>query len=164
MVQKMESMTHHLNHTCMDHSLFVSYMSYVVCKKLGWDYSSAARAGLLHDLFLYDWKKGDKHEGLHGFTHPREAYKNAEELCRLHEQEDSLNDIEKDIILKHMWPLGKSMPKYKESFVVCIADKVCAFAEIFMIYKYMSFHKAKSMILKDRKNFLREQRLKKRSA
>ena len=158
-VKKMERMTHHLNHTCMDHSLFVSYVSYVICKKFGWDYYSAARAGLLHDLFLYDWKKGDHHEGLHGFAHPKVACKNAEELCRLNENEDSLSELEKDIILKHMWPLGSSMPKYKESFVVCIADKICAMAELLFIFRLLRFKKGKSLILKDRKKFLREQRL-----
>ena len=150
-VQKMDKMKHHLGNTCMDHSLFVAYMSYSICKKFGWDYESAARAGLLHDLFLYDWKKGTEHEGLHGVVHPRIAYENAEELCRENENEEELNSLEKDIILKHMWPLASSMPKYKESFVVCIADKVCAMAELSLIYRVLRFRKVKSLILRERK-------------
>jgi len=28
-----------------------------ICKKYNLDYASAARAGMVHDLFLYDWRK-----------------------------------------------------------------------------------------------------------
>ncbi len=49
---------------------------------------------MLHDLFLYDWrKKQDDRKGLHAFTHPKTAYKNASKLF-------ALNEKEKDIILK----------------------------------------------------------------
>ena len=37
--------------------------------------------------------------------------------------EKLLNDIEKDIIIKHMWPVTIRFPKYAESFIVGIADK-----------------------------------------
>jgi uncharacterized protein len=40
-----------------------------------------------------------------------------------------LNDIEKDIIEKHMWPLTLKLPKYKEAFIVSFVDKYCAFME-----------------------------------
>ena len=39
------------------------------------DYVSVARAGMLHDLFLYDWRKRENgRKGLHAFTHPKSAY------------------------------------------------------------------------------------------
>jgi uncharacterized protein len=148
-VRKMDEITHHLNQSCMDHSLFVSYVSYLVCRKFKWDSISAARAGLLHDLFLYDWKNGDEHEGLHGVTHPKVAYKNAEQLCRDKEGENNLSELEKDIILKHMWPLSPKKPSYKESFVVCMADKVCALLELCQIYKRLKFRRTTSAIIKN---------------
>ena len=37
-----------------------------------------------------------------------------------------LTDKEKDIIVKHMWPLSPWMPRYKESFTVSMMDKYCA--------------------------------------
>ena len=40
-----------------------------------------------------------------------------------------LNDIEKDIILKHMWPVTFSTPHYLETFVVTFVDKYCAIKE-----------------------------------
>ena len=74
--------------------------------------------GMLHDLFLYDWRHSKKKlnlEGLHAFVHPKIALRNASELFLL-------NDKEKDIILKHMWPVTFfSLPKYRESYIyVCL--------------------------------------------
>ena len=56
-VQQMDNFRQHYDSTCLEHCLEVSYISYKICKKLGLDYVSAARAGLLHDLFLYDWRR-----------------------------------------------------------------------------------------------------------
>jgi uncharacterized protein len=134
----------------MEHSLFVAYVSFLVCKKFGWDYLSAARGGLLHDLFLYDWKKGEMHEGIHGFTHPKAACKNAEALCHTKDGEQELSELEKDIILKHMWPLTIRKPAYKESFVVCIADKICAALELCRIYERLKFKRTTSSIIRGR--------------
>jgi len=60
--------------------------------------------------------------GLHGFVHPGIAVQNANEYF-------SLNNIEKDIIEKHMWPLTLRLPRYKEAYVVLMVDKYCAFSE-----------------------------------
>ena len=54
-VMQMKNYRHHYNSTCYDHCLEVAYLSYLFCKKHHLDYVSAARAGMLHDLFLYDW-------------------------------------------------------------------------------------------------------------
>ena len=68
---------------------------------------------------------------MHGFTHPEAALCNASKICEL-------TELEQDIILKHMWPLTlRKIPKYKESFVVNAADKVCALAEMLQIYRLM---------------------------
>lgn len=122
-VQKMKLYRQHFNTSCFDHCLLVSYNLYLLCKKYNLDSVSAARAGLLHDLFLYDWrKKIEGRKGLHAFTHPKTAYLNAKELF-------DLNDKEKDIILKHMWPVTPGLPKYKESFLITYVDKYMAVIE-----------------------------------
>lgn len=119
-VKLMKKYMQHGDISCYDHSLHVSYISFRLCKKLGLDPCSAARGGLLHDFFLYDWHTDSKpYTGLHGFVHPSIALKNANEYF-------SLNNIEKDIIEKHMWPLTLRLPKYKESYVVLMVDKYCA--------------------------------------
>jgi len=122
-VLSMRDFIQHGNTSCLEHSLYVSYSSYLICKRLGFDYRSAARGGLLHDFFLYDWHGEKPYKGLHGFIHANIALQNANKYF-------NLNEREKDIIQKHMWPLTIRLPRYKEAFVVSLADKYCATAEI----------------------------------
>jgi len=122
-VQMMKHFKHHYHTTCFEHSLNVSYHSYIVCKNMGLDYVSAARGGLLHDLFLYDWRVTELERGKHAFRHPGIALENANRIF-------TLNEIEQDIIQKHMWPLTIMPPKFYESLIVCIVDKYCATLEI----------------------------------
>ncbi|MDD3225688.1 MAG: HD family phosphohydrolase [Clostridium sp.] len=122
-VQSMKRFIQHSDLSCFEHCINVSYNSYLICRHLGLDYYAAARGGLLHDLFLYDWHITKHKNGLHAFSHPYAALKNANNYFEL-------NDKEKDIIQKHMWPLTLKLPKYKESFIVSFVDKYCAFAEV----------------------------------
>ena len=120
-VQEMKKYRQHFNTSCFDHCIEVSYWSFLICKKLHLDYISMARGALLHDLFLYEWRGSKKRLMLskcHAFIHPYIALKNASKIC-------NLNDKEKDIILKHMWPVSLlNPPKYKESFIITIVDKI----------------------------------------
>ena len=54
--------------------------------------------------------------------HAKQACRNAAELT-------DISALERDIIEKHMWPMTKSLPKYKESYVIMIIDKYCAVLE-----------------------------------
>jgi uncharacterized protein len=125
MVRSMKNYPQHSATDCLEHNLYVSYSSYLICRRLGLDDRSAARGGLLHDFFLYDWhvKVKRPYEGLHGFVHPRIALRNANQYFQL-------NELEQDIIVKHMGPLTITLPKHKEAFIVALADKYCAFMEI----------------------------------
>ena len=43
----------------------------------------------------------------------------------------TLSTREKDIILKHMWPMTPTrLPRYKESMVIVLTDKYCAMLEV----------------------------------
>ena len=124
-VQSLKEFGHHIYLTRFQHSFNVSYYNYVVCKFFGLDAKSAARAGLLHDLFFYDRHtcndgKGKKN---HLREHPALALENAEKSF-------DLNDIEKDIIKKHMFPLTLKLPKYRETAVIILTDKFCALMEM----------------------------------
>lgn len=123
MVGTMENFIQHGDINCLEHSLYVSYSSFLICRRLGLDYRSAARGGLLHDFFLYDWHIAKPYRGPHGFIHPAVALKNAN-------RHFTLNDREKDIIRKHMWPMTMRPPRYKETVVVLLVDKYCATMEI----------------------------------
>ncbi len=114
---------HHRNVSRLEHCIHVSYHSYLICKKWGLDYESAARGGFLHDFYFYDSHTTKPEKGIHCFSHPVIALKNALEHF-------TLNEIEKDIIVKHMWPVTISRPKYKESYVVTLMDKYCATMEV----------------------------------
>ncbi len=128
-----QSINQYLQHGCtttLTHCLHVSYLSYRICKRYGLDYVSAARGGLLHDFYLYDWHTYAKETGqhFHGFFHPRIALNNAIQTFQL-------NEVEKDIILKHMWPLTIIPPKTWEGFVVMYVDKHCGLIETIMRFK-----------------------------
>ena len=109
-----------------EHTMNVALCSLSIAKKLNLniDYKSLVRGSLLHDFFLYDWHVDDKSHRLHGFSHARVALNNAS-------KEFTLNNIEKNIIYTHMFPLNLRIPKYKESAIVCLADKICALKETF---------------------------------
>lgn len=107
-----------------EHVINVSYMAIEIAESLNLnvDYDSLIRGALLHDYFLYDWHDKKTRPMLHGFYHPGIALLNAK-------KELSLNEIEEDIIKKHMFPLTLFPPKYKEAWVVTLADKIVATKE-----------------------------------
>lgn len=121
-VKKLANYTQHVHSTRLEHSISVSYYSYLLAKKWGGNAKATARAGLLHDLFYYDWRTTKFDEGTHAYIHPRIAVKNAEKITEL-------SDLERDIILKHMWGATIAPPKYKEGYIVTFVDKYCAVKE-----------------------------------
>lgn len=126
-VRLMDQFIQHGDVSCLKHCISVAYFSYAYCKKrnLDVDYRSLVRGAMLHDFFLYDWHIKDEPRKLHGFYHPIQALINAK-------QEFDLTEIEKDIILNHMWPLTfLHIPHYRESRIVCMMDKMCSLSETF---------------------------------
>ncbi len=128
-VNEMRNYRHHYDTSCFQHCLNVSYYNYLVCRKLGLDARKAARAGMLHDLFLYDWRERKRQHGElpHGFRHPYVALDNAKNYFELSEREE-------DMIVKHMWPLTLKIPKYAESYVIVMIDKYAAVLEMSVYY------------------------------
>ena len=120
--QSMDRYIQHGNTTTKTHCIQVSYLSYCICRKHSLDHVAAARAGLLHDLFLYDWHTAGNH--IHGFTHPRVAMNNARKYFDLTPQEQN-------IILRHMWPLTPIPPRSAEGMVIVYADKFCSLNEVY---------------------------------
>ena len=125
-LQKLSQFEQHFKINRLQHIRSVAYLSFLISRKLKFDYVSTARAATMHDLFYYDWREDDVSHKLHGYRHPKTALKNAFYLC------GTLNKKEVDIIKKHMWPLTVIPPKYLESLVVTSMDKYCATIE--MIY------------------------------
>ena len=135
--QKRLEYHHHENRSVYTHSLYVSYYSYIIAKKMKLDYRSAAVAGLLHDFYYDDWqlhpKKGIRN--LHGFIHPTEALINSQIYFP-----NMINNKIADSIKKHMFPLTVTPPKYCEGWIITLVDKFTSL-EIFkhpkQLYKYV---------------------------
>lgn len=128
-VLQMKRFDQHCGTDCYVHCLNVAYQNYCICRRLGLDARSAARGGMLHDLFLYDWRHHSRRTGdrLHAITHPAAAYRNARKYFQL-------NPVEKEVITKHMWPLSVFPPRYPETYVICLTDKYCGTMEIAEYY------------------------------
>ncbi|MGI5893836.1 MAG: HD domain-containing protein [Candidatus Merdivicinus sp.] len=114
----------HGNVSVLEHSIHVAYLSLWLAYALRLEINTRAllRGALLHDYFLYDWHIPDPSHRLHGFRHAKFALKNAM-------RDFSLGKTECDIIARHMFPLNLTPPKYRESILVCLADKICAVCE-----------------------------------
>lgn len=123
-VQQMKQYPQHGNISCYQHCLHVAWYNYRICKMLGLNAREAARAGMLHDLFLYDWHTHFRDGGkrFHGLTHPKTAL-NIAGACF------QLSPLEEEMILKHMWPLTVIPPRHLETVMICIVDKYCSLYE-----------------------------------
>ena len=131
--QQMKNFTQHGTTTVFEHCVSVAKFSLLMAHylekkfRIKCDRDSLVRAALLHDYFLYDWHdKTIPGHNIHGFTHPRTACNNAD-------RDFGLNEVEKDIISKHMFPLTFMPPRYRESILVTLADKWCAICETFKV-------------------------------
>lgn len=124
--KKLEEYVHHKT-TRLEHSKRVSFYAYKICKKMNLDYISAARGGLLHDFF-FDKYTLKNTKSLIG-SHPKKALETATGYFEL-------NDKEANIIESHMFPINmKNKPKYKESIIVSLVDKIACVYEKSVGYK-----------------------------
>lgn len=122
--QKMRVIPHH-DGSVFQHSLAVAYLSYRMSAKLKLDVVSTIRGALLHDFYLYKFKKRENKNLLaesyrHSRNHPKIAKDNALKYF-------DLNEKEIDIITNHMFPVG--LPKCFESWITTLADKSLALLE-----------------------------------
>ena len=118
--QSLKSENHH-GLSRYDHSLRVARNTYRLSKRLNLDYISATRGALLHDYFTdldYRNTKGFKKYSMH----PVIALNNAI-------REYDLNQKEENVIVSHMYPMGKIKPNCKESWLVTGVDKSVAIYE-----------------------------------
>ncbi len=122
--RELKSVVHHGNNR-LDHINRVSKMSFYVSKKCGLDYVSCTRGALLHDFFTVDdlSRSNEKYKSFLN-DHPKISLENSKKYFKL-------NEIEEDIILTHMYPIVKGKPKYIESKVVCVCDKLVSIYEFF---------------------------------
>lgn len=123
-VQSLAGFVQHDTFDRLQHVLSVSYLTYHYCSRHSLDSRTAARAGVMHDLYYYDWHENDWSHRPHGYRHPGFAVINAKKLC------GGLDKKTENIIRRHMWPLTPVPPRYREGWVIVAADKYCAYREL----------------------------------
>ena len=131
--RELKSVPHHGSNR-LNHINRVSKMSFRLSKLLRLDYVSCTRGALLHDFFTTDdLSRNDTKYKNYLQDHPRIALDNSRKYFKL-------NNIEEDIILTHMFPIVKGKPKYAESRVVCLCDKLVSLYEYVTSKTYLAMN------------------------
>ena len=105
------------------HSYRVAKGVYMLTKTLGFSsYIYATRAALLHD-FYFNYQLEEKNTGKKFIEHPSLAVLNASKYYEL-------SKVQKNMIESHMFPTCKVLPKYKESILVNLVDKIIGGMEL----------------------------------
>jgi uncharacterized protein len=126
--QQMKFIKHH-DESVYDHSLKVAYRAYEIAYSHNLDWVSTIRGALLHDFFLYKFKKTFSFRLItdsikHAISHP----------------------IIANIIKGHMFPFG--LPKSKEAWIVSYVDKYIASFEYCSNFKKLTVQKTKAYYAK----------------
>lgn len=131
--QQMRYLKHH-DESVYEHSIKVAYSSYQIAYKHGLDWVSTIRGALLHDFFLYKFKKSLSIRIItdsirHAVVHPLIALENSKKYF-------DLNEKEENIITGHMFPFG--LPRSKEAWIVSYSDKYIATFEYCSNFKKLT--------------------------
>lgn len=131
---------HHINESVYDHVLKVAYDCYELGKLFHLDYHSLAIAGLLHDFYEKPWQYDTEKKPLlqrHGFTHARNAVENAKRVFG----EEVITPKIESIMITHMFPLNKRLPRNREAWLITLVDKADSIDFIMhpiILYKIMT--------------------------
>ena len=133
--QRRKLFLHHEN-SVWEHSIIVSFKSFLVAKFYNLNVYDATIAGLLHDFYPQAWQFNQelydldptyflryfkKHKNIkewHGLVHGKEAALNAKKYFP-----DFVNKRILDSIKYHMFPLTVIPPHYLEGWIVTSMDK-----------------------------------------
>lgn len=137
-VVEMKKYSHHgINR--YDHSYRVAYHTYIITKKVKLNYKSATKAAMLHDFFYSEVQ--DKGSVKRLRSHPNYAVINAKKHF-------NINEMEEDIISKHMFPITFSPPKYIEGWIVDLVDDyVSIYERLLSIFRSLKFGLNTNIIL-----------------
>ena len=120
--QRRKEYPHHINESVYEHVIRVSYDCYKIGKRLGMDYKALTIAGLLHDFYEKPWQYSNEKKPFfqkHAFTHAKEAVVNAKKYFGT----DVITPKVESIMITHMFPLNKKIPRNKEAWLLTLIDK-----------------------------------------
>lgn len=137
-ILKMKDIPMHRGSNCYIHSFLVAKLAIKrALRHRHVNLVSVLTASILHDYYLYDWRKNRALRKNHAHNHPFLASENA------HKEFDISRDV-MDIIETHMWPINfKTFPKTKEARIVGRADTSIALKEALTSKKYKAKHQQK---------------------
>ena len=125
-VRRMRRYIAHGKVNTFDHCCSVARLSGRINRvlRLHADEETLMKGAMLHDYYLYDWHKedGGSHKW-HGFRHAGTAAKNAK-------KDFGIDAGTEHVIRSHMWPLNvRQIPRSREAWIVCVADKCVSLRE-----------------------------------
>jgi uncharacterized protein len=123
--RQMKHHRHHVKSNARDHSIKVAFLCYLYHKKFSPDFElrEFVRGALLHDYYLYDWHDRTPATRHHVIAHPRRALRNAKQKY------PELSDMQRDMILHHMFPLTPMPPTTRAGWLLWFYDKVAAIGD-----------------------------------
>lgn len=161
--QKRKIMKHH-DDSVFEHCVKVSFEAFKMAKRKNLDINVCAIAGLLHDFYPEAWQYSEKlekldesyrnrflpnHRGsisnLHGFVHARKAMENAIKFYP-----ELMNEKIENSILRHMFPLNPTPPKYMEGWVITLADKKVSLSNMPSVSEWPKYIGLKTLSIKHR--------------
>lgn|SRR5574344_47964 len=139
---KRKDYLHHGKKSVFQHSIEVAYLTYKISKSFGFDYYEATISAILHDFYYKPWQNKEKTTFFrqHGFVHGAEAVCNSNMYFNYLMNKKIENNIK-----NHMFPLTPVPPKYKEGWILTIADKISSFDVLYKPKILISFFKKKSL-------------------
>lgn len=140
LIQELKQYPNHKISNLYDHSSRVAVCAYDLSRRfrISINGKSLAKGAMLHDFYLYHARANKEISTKdHWLGHPRTALANAEKVFYL-------TELEKNIILSHMWPLNfLHFPRSREAVLVSAADKICACGELILKRNYVKKIKRK---------------------
>lgn len=132
-IQRMKEIPMHRGSNCYEHSFKVAkkavhYALRFPSKKLSIE--TIMLGAILHDYYLYDWRKDRSKRKRHAVDHEFIASENAS-------KDFGISPEVKRIIESHMWPINfKKYPKGREAKIVSLCDKAVTIGEVFSSKKH----------------------------
>lgn len=133
-ILRMKEIPMHRGSNCYEHSFKVAKLAVrLAIKHKRLDVKSVLIAAILHDYYLYDWRKDRSKRKWHGHRHPHLAAQKAVE-------DFGVSDLVRKAISSHMWPINiLEFPCSVEARILSFSDKIIATREAMTSKK----HKAK---------------------
>ena len=119
---------HHGRVSVARHSLHVAQRSLEISRWLNRHRQivqpeDAVRAALLHDIGMTEPQVSGSPSWRKAYTHPRQG-------SRIAGSEFGANEIQRNAVLRHMWPICGIPPRHLAGWVVLAADKLCTLQEL----------------------------------